>query len=211
VQDAERRRLERNLHDGAQQNLVSLRMKLGLAQAAATHTSGPLSGLLEQMQMELGEALESVRSLSRGIYPPLLESQGLKGALTARARQIGIPVTVDCGPERHPPEVEVAIYFCCAEALQNVSKHSGAGHATLRVWSEDGGLRFTVSDDGRGFSPSASTNGHGLQNLRDRLETLGGTLDVQAGRGRGTMVTGWLPVADGTRAMSVAGRDSVVG
>ena len=195
VQDTERRRLERNLHDGAQQNLVSLRMKLGLAQAAAAGAPGPLPGLLEQMQAEIGEALDSIRSLSRGIYPPLLESQGLRGALAARARQVGIPVTVSCGPDRYAPGVEGAVYFCCAEALQNVAKHSGAERAAIRVWREEQRLRFSVSDDGRGFSPAAQPTGGGLQNLRDRLEALGGVLAIRAGTDGGTTVDGWLPLA----------------
>ena len=195
VQDSERRRLERDLHDGAQQSLVSLRMKLGLAQAAAAGAQGPLPHLLEQMQTEVGEALDSVRSLSRGIYPPLLESQGLKGALAARARQVGIPVTLCCGPERYAPEIEGAVYFCCAEALQNVAKHSGAEHASVRIWIEGQRLRFSVSDDGKGFAPAPSTNGGGLQNLRDRLEALGGRLDIGPGPDRGATVAGWLPIA----------------
>ena len=147
------------------------------------------------MQAELGEAADSVRSLSRGIYPPLLESQGLRGALAARARQVGIPVTLCCGPERCPPEIEGAVYFCCAEALQNVAKHASADRATLRVWGEERRLRFEVGDDGIGFSPAAEAHSGGLQNLRDRLEALGGMLDVRAGRNRGTIVAGWLPVA----------------
>lgn len=200
VQDSERRRLERDLHDGAQQNLVSLRMKLGLAQAAALEAPAPLRRLLEQMQTELGEALEGVRSLSKGIYPSLLASQGLEGALTARARQVGISVLVQCGPERYPPEIEGAVYFCCAEALQNLAKHSGADHATLRVWAEACSLRFELHDEGRGFTPAAGGGG-GLQNMRDRVEALGGELDVRSAPGRGTAVAGRLPLAEARASM----------
>jgi signal transduction histidine kinase len=195
AQDAERRRLERDLHDGAQQNLVSLRMKLGLAQALATGVP-KLEELLEQLQAEAGEALASVRALSRGVYPPLLESRGLASALSARARQVGIPVTVECTGDRYAPEVEGATYFCCAEALQNLTKHARAQHASMRVWADSGALWFAVEDDGAGFLPPAAEGHQGLQNIRDRLEALGGALEVRSAPGRGTSVAGRLPLLE---------------
>jgi signal transduction histidine kinase len=126
AQDEARRRIERDLHDGAQQNLVSLRMKLGLAASLARDKSGSLEPLLQEMQSELGDALDSLRNLARGVYPPLLEAEGLRAALRARARQVPISIDVQCGSERYPRELEGAVYFCCSEALQNLSKHSGA-------------------------------------------------------------------------------------
>jgi signal transduction histidine kinase len=195
AQDEARRRLERDLHDGAQQNLVSLRMKLGLAASLARDKPGSLEPLLQEMQSELGDALDSLRNLARGVYPPLLEAEGLKAALRARARQVPISIDVQCGPERYPRELEGAIYFCCSEALQNLSKHSRATRGSVRVWCEGGRLSFEVRDNGRGLDAARSNSGGGLQNIRDRLDVLGGVVDVSSAPGTGTRVAGWVPLS----------------
>ncbi len=195
AQDEARRRLERDLHDGAQQNLVSLRMKLGLAASVAREKPDSLEPLLQEMQSELGDALDSLRNLARGVYPPLLEAEGLKAALRARARQVPISIDVQCGPERYPRELEGAVYFCCSEALQNLSKHSRATKGSLRVWCDDGRLCFEVGDNGRGLDPTRAKSGGGLQNIRDRLDVLGGVADVSSAPGTGARVAGWVPLS----------------
>ena len=195
AQDEARRRLERDLHDGAQQNLVSLRMKLGLAASVAREKPDSLEPLLQEMQSELGDALDSLRNLARGVYPPLLEAEGLKAALRARARQVPISIDVQCGPERYPRELEGAVYFCCSEALQNLSKHSRATRGSVRVWCEDGRLCFEVGDNGRGLDAARAKSGGGLQNIRDRLDVLGGAVDVSSAPGTGARVAGWVPLS----------------
>jgi signal transduction histidine kinase len=195
AQDEARRRLERDLHDGAQQNLVSLRMKLGLAASMVREKPGSLEPLLQEMQSELGDALDSLRNLARGVYPPLLEAEGLKAALRARARQVPISIDVQCGPERYPRELEGAVYFCCSEALQNLTKHSRATKGSLRVWCEDGRLCFEVGDNGRGLDPTRAKSGGGLQNIRDRVDVLGGVVDVSSTPGVGARVAGWVPLS----------------
>jgi signal transduction histidine kinase len=195
AQDEARRRLERDLHDGAQQNLVSLRMKLGLAASLARERPGSLEPLLQEMQSELGDALDSLRNLARGVYPPLLEAEGLKAALRARARQVPISIDVQCGPERYPRELEGAVYFCCSEALQNLTKHSRATRGSVRVWCEDGRLCFEVGDNGRGLDPTRAKSGGGLQNISDRLDVLGGVVDVSSAPGTGARVAGWVPLS----------------
>ena len=195
AQDEARRRLERDLHDGAQQNLVSLRMKLGLAASVAREKPASLEPLLQEMQTDLGDALDSLRNLARGVYPPLLEAEGLKAALRARARQVPISIDVECGPERYPLELEGAVYFCCSEALQNLTKHSRADRGSVRVWPEDGRLYFEVSDNGRGLDPSRRKSAGGLQNIRDRIDVLGGVIDVSSAAGAGARVNGWVPLS----------------
>jgi signal transduction histidine kinase len=192
AQDAERRRLERDLHDGAQHDLVALRMKLGLAEREATPTSARLASLLAELRQETGLALENIRRLSRGLYPPLLESQGLTAALTAHARRLPIPVEVLGGPQRFSREIETAVYFCCVEALQNTVKHAHAHRARIRIRHTDRCLQLSIQDDGHGFDPRAHRTGAGLQNLSDRIEALTGTLHI-ASNGTGTQITADIP------------------
>jgi len=196
VQDEERRRLERDLHDGAQQDLVALRMKLGLARALAHTENSQVAPVLDELQADLGEALDSLRALARGVYPPLLEAEGLRPALAARARPLPFTVDIQCGNRRYPREVEGALYFCCSEALQNVAKHAAATRVAIRVWNEAGSLLFEVKDDGRGASPSLLSKGSGLQHIRDRLDALGGCLDLDTAAGVGVSVRGRLPLSD---------------
>jgi signal transduction histidine kinase len=193
AQNEERRRLERDLHDGAQQHLVALRVKLGLL-AERVETAAPqLQDAVLELDADSRAALESLRDLARGVYPPLLESQGLQPALAAQVRRLSLPVDVVADSTRYPRDVEGAVYFCCSEALQNLAKHSQAHAGSITVERSNGHVRFEVRDDGRGFEPSAAA-GSGLQNMRDRVEALGGRLEVRSGAGEGTTVEGWLPV-----------------
>jgi signal transduction histidine kinase len=196
AQDDERRKLERNIHDGAQQQLVVLAIKLRLAESMATkeqaaQTREQLSGL----QQEANDALENLRDLARGIYPPLLADKGLAAALEAQTRRSPLPVTIDAdGVDRLPPDLEAAVYFCTLEALQNIGKYAAASHAEISLAQHDGRLTFTVVDDGVGFDAAAKAYGTGMQGMRDRLDAIGGTLTVRSEPGHGTTVTGTVPV-----------------
>jgi signal transduction histidine kinase len=195
AQDEERRRLERNLHDGAQQNLVALKVKLGLAGSLAEKDPEKARELVGQLKVEVDEALETLRDLARGIYPPLLADRGLASALEAQARKATLPVTVRGeGIGRYPQDIEAAVYFCVLEALQNVQKYAMADHASVRLARSDGVLTVAVEDDGRGFDPSTAKKGAGLQNMEDRLDALGGTVEIISTPGSGATVTVRLPV-----------------
>jgi signal transduction histidine kinase len=202
AQDEERRRLERNLHDGAQQNLVALKVKLGLAEAAAEKDPARAKELVSQLKDEADEALETLRNLARGIYPPLLADKGLAAALEGQARKATLPVEVSAnGIGRYPQDIEAAVYFCCLEALQNVQKYAHADHATVRLAELGAALTFEVGDDGDGFDDATAKMGAGLTNMSDRLDALGGSIDVDSAPGRGARIKGTLP----------AGRLEVVG
>jgi signal transduction histidine kinase len=194
--DAERRRIERNLHDGAQQRLVALAVKLRLATRLVADPE-QTRGMLEELRDELKDAVEELRSLAHGIYPPLLMDQGLAAALGSAAQRTTIPTRLEAEAiGRYPSEVEAAAYFCCLEALQNAMKHAGpAATAVVRVWEEAGALRFAVTDDGAGFAPAAKGGGSGFVNMRDRLGAIGGWLRVESSPGAGTSVLGVLPLA----------------
>jgi signal transduction histidine kinase len=192
AQDERARALERNIHDGAQQQLVALAVKQRLAASMIEHDER-VRVILEQLQQETIEALENLRDLARGIYPPLLGDKGLEAALVAQARKSPIPIEVHAnGIDRNSKEVEAAVYFCVLEALQNVAKYAKAERAEVRLFASDDALTFVVEDDGIGFDP-AKTSGSGLSNMRDRLEALGGELDIRSSVGRGTTVTGIVP------------------
>jgi signal transduction histidine kinase len=194
--DAERRRIERNLHDGAQQRLVALAVKLGLARRLVDADPEQTRGMLEELREELKDAVDELRNLAHGIYPPLLMDQGLAAALGSAAQRATIPTRVEAGPlGRYPSEVEAAAYFCCLEALQNAMKHAGpAARVMVRVWEEAGALRFAVTDDGAGLDPTAKATGTGFVNMRDRLGAIGGSLRVESSPGVGTSVLGVLPL-----------------
>jgi signal transduction histidine kinase len=195
AQDEERRRLERNLHDGAQQQLVALGVQLGLASRLARRDAPEVAAKLDGLQAQATDALENLRDLARGIYPPLLADQGLAVALDGQARKAAIPVDVEGeGIGRYPQEVEAAAYFCCLEALQNVAKYANASSVRLRLADRDGTITFEVIDDGTGFDPEHTPLGTGLQGMKDRLEALGGTLTVESTPGGGTTVGGAIPV-----------------
>ena len=193
AQDEERRKLERNLHDGAQQQLVALSVKARLAQQLAERDPARVEQMLEQIQADTSDALETLRDLARGIYPPLLADQGLVAALEAQARKAAVPTSVEGdGIGRFGQDVEAAVYFSCLEALQNVAKYAEASRATIALSNGDGSLSFTVTDDGAGFDAAQTSYGTGLQGIADRLAALGGTLDVHSSKGEGTTVTGRL-------------------
>jgi signal transduction histidine kinase len=203
AQDEERRRLERNIHDGAQQQLVAIGVKLGLARSLLDRDPPKTAEMLETLQQENQQALEDLRDLARGIYPPLLADQGLWAALQAQARKATVPVSVESdGVGRHPQEVEAAVYFCVLEALQNVAKYANASQATVRLEATDGHLSFTVTDDGAGFDPAATSYGTGLQGMADRLAALDGSIEVRSAPGEGTTVIGRLPVGTAAKVPS---------
>jgi signal transduction histidine kinase len=194
AQDDERRRIERNLHDGAQQHLVALKVKLGLAEMQAAKDPEMARSTLAELKRDADEALETLRDLARGIYPPLLADKGLAAAIESQARRATVPVTVDAiGIGRYPQEVEAAAYFCVLEALQNVQKYAHASQAAVRLNHVDGQLWFVVKDDGVGFDTAGARHGTGLTNMQDRLDALGGGLHVDSGHGRGTEVSGTIP------------------
>jgi signal transduction histidine kinase len=195
AQDAERRRLERNLHDGAQQQLVALAVKLRLVESLIPEDPQTAVRMTREMSADAGEALGTLRDLARGIYPSLLADLGLAAALEAQARKAALPVTIDAdGVGRYPDDVEAAVYFSCLEALQNVAKYAQASAATVRLSSHDG-LEFEIRDDGRGFDAPSTPLGTGLQGIEDRVAAIGGALDVRSSPGRGTTITGRIPIA----------------
>jgi signal transduction histidine kinase len=189
--DNARRSVERDLHDGAQQQLVLLKLKLGLLKRDPGRTE-----LIDEITAELQAALDELRNLARGIYPARLESDGLRGALTDAVERSALPATLDCdGIARYGTDIEAAVYFCCLEALQNAAKHAGdQAKATVSLTTGDHTLRFEVADDGRGFDPQDAHASAGLQNMRDRIAALGGTLDVHSRPGAGTTISGAVPV-----------------
>ena len=194
AQDEERRRIERNIHDGAQQQLVALAIKLTLTESLiGTDPDGERELLAELRHDALG-AVEDLRDLARGIYPPLLASAGLAAALTAQARKSPVPTSVTAdGVGRYPQDVEAAAYFCVLEALQNVAKYAGATRAGVRLTAAGDDLEFAVTDDGAGFDPESTGYGTGLQGMADRLHAHGGSLAVRSSGGAGTTILGRLP------------------
>jgi signal transduction histidine kinase len=197
AQDQERRRLERNIHDGAQQQLVALAVKLRLADGLVERDVQRAHDLLAQLLSDAQDALENLRDLARGIYPPLLADRGLAAALDAQARKSPISVTLESdGIRRYDQEHEAAIYFCALEALQNVAKYASATSVTIRLADRDDRLTFEVIDHGSGFDPKKTGYGTGLQGMADRLAALEGDLEVRSTPGTGTTVVGSLPVRD---------------
>jgi signal transduction histidine kinase len=195
AQDSTRRRLERNIHDGAQQHLVAIAVKLRLAATLAKRDPGRATRLLDELEVETHQALETLHALARGIYPPILRELGLESALRAQATRFSLPVDVSATRlTRYPSEVAAAAYFCCLEALQNVAKHAKATRVRIRLEDVGGELYFSVDDDGVGFDPLRVRNGSGLQNIADRLAALGGHLTVTPGPSGGTSLRGRVPV-----------------
>jgi signal transduction histidine kinase len=195
AQDQARRRLERNLHDGAQQDLVALGIKLNLAEITVAEDPGQAGQVFGELKADATGALENLRDLARGIYPPLLADLGLAAALGAQASKSLLPVAVDAaGIGRFPQDTEAAVYFCCLEALQNTAKYAQATQASIRLQAQSGSLRFTVSDNGTGYDARHTPMGSGLRNMADRLAALGGRLQIRSAPGRGTTITGHLPI-----------------
>jgi signal transduction histidine kinase len=188
---AERRKLERDLHDSAQQRLIAALIQLELARERAQPGSD-IDKRLAKLSYDLDQALDELRSIAHGIYPPLLAESGLGEALTQAARRIDAPVELDLAEVgRLPEEMETAVYFCCLEALQNSAKHGGPDVVVgMRLWSEPPFVCFTVADDGRGFVPGPHVDGTGLMNMSDRIGAIGGTISVRSAPGSGTVVEG---------------------
>jgi signal transduction histidine kinase len=194
--DEARRRIERDLHDGAQQQLVALRISLGLARQVVASSPAEADDLLAQTEHQAGEALEELRELAHGIYPPLLADLGLRTALEAQARKAAVPVTVEAPAlGRYSQNIEAAVYFSVLEALQNVAKYAQASSAHVTLCDDGQRLTFSVEDDGRGFDQATTPMGTGLQGISDRLAALGGTIDIVSALGGGTRVTGRIPAA----------------
>jgi signal transduction histidine kinase len=193
--DAARRRIERDLHDGAQQNLVLLNLKLGQLRAKI-ETDPDAAAMVDELREELKRALDELRDLAHGIYPSLLVNDGLPGALAEAAEAAAIPTSFSAdGAGRYPAEVEAAVYFCCLEALQNAAKHAGASARARVSLSERGGtLAFEVSDDGAGCDLERLRESTGLQGMSDRVGSLGGELSIDSRPGGGTTVRGAIPV-----------------
>jgi signal transduction histidine kinase len=193
--DNERRKLERDLHDGVQQRLIGVRIKLGIAgesDADASAMRAELDGIGE----DVDEAIDELREVAHGLYPPVLSRMGLLNALEHVRYYATTPVAIDAsGIGRHPVELESAVYYCCLEAIQNATKHGGAAvHISVELREDDDKLSFEVSDDGPGFDPSAAHGGTGLQNMRDRAGALDGHVSIVTAIGTGTAVSGSIPL-----------------
>jgi signal transduction histidine kinase len=192
--DEARRRLERNLHDGAQQDLVALAIKLKIADGTLSDGAKEARHLFGELQADTATALQNLRDLAHGIYPPLLADLGLVAALNGQAKKSALPVTIQAdGLGRFPEDTEAAVYFCCLEALQNTAKYAGATQAVIALRAQRETLTFTVSDDGAGFDAQHTPLGAGLRNMADRLAALGGRLEVTSAPGQGTTIAGHLP------------------
>ena len=205
--DRERQRIERDLHDGAQQSLVALRIRLELAGQLLSETPARAEQLLSDLGTEIDQALEQVRSLARGVYPVLLADRGLREALRAAALRNPVRTVVDTdGIGRYGPEIESAVYFCCLEAMQNAMKHA-VGVETIAVsLAVKGHLLFEVRDDGAGFAGDELASGAGVTNMRDRLAAVGGVLVILTSPGKGTRVSGTVPLStNGSRRRMTAG------
>jgi signal transduction histidine kinase len=201
AQDQERRRLERNIHDGAQQHLVALAVKLRLAKGVLQKEPERGRHMLDELRTEVEAALDTLRSLALGIYPPLLEEQGIAAALAAQYTRSSLPVRMQTdGNRRYPIELEAAVYFCALEALQNAAKYAHATEITIAFREQDGTLEFSVRDNGVGFDPSSRTAGTGIQGIRDRIAVFGGDARIESAPGAGTVLTGHVPVHELVRS-----------
>jgi signal transduction histidine kinase len=199
ARDAERRRLEGDIRERVERRLAAVAVALDFQQTAV-ETAEDRQAVL-QLRQEANNALSQLQGLARGVYPRLLTDQGLVAALQAHSRSAELAVDIEAdGLGRHAQDVEAAAYFCCLEALQNVAKHAGARRVVVRLWHDEGRLRFGVSDDGVGFDPMSTSRGSGLQNIADRAEALGGCVEVRSSPGHGTVVSGWLPSSTVERA-----------
>jgi signal transduction histidine kinase len=194
--DEARRQLERDVHDGAQQNVVALAVKARLIKTLLDSDPATARGMLDELGGDIQEAVQQLRDLAHGIYPKLLVDRGLEPALQSIATKAALPTTVETdGIGRYPSDVEAAVYFCCLEALQNAGKHAGEGaRATLSVREQEGALLFEIADDGAGFDVADKGLGHGFVNMKDRVGAAGGTVTVSSTPGAGTVVSGRIPL-----------------
>jgi signal transduction histidine kinase len=194
--EAERRRIERNIHDGAQQQLVSIGVKAGLARTLIARDPGRAIEIIDQVRAEAQDALDSLRDMARGSYPPVLADHGLAAALMTKFRSGVVPVVIEADRlGRLPEQIEIAVYYCCCEAIQNAEKHADASMISVTLRAVAGELTVRIADDGTGFDPQASPRGVGMRSMRERIEALGGTLEVRSSPGAGTAVAAVLPVA----------------
>lgn len=191
---AERRRIERNLHDSAQQRLVALRIHLALAGERLDRAED--RAMLERLGVEVDDAIDELRAIAHGVYPATLADQGIGAALAGVARRSAIPVGIRDGWRgRHSEAVETTVYYCCLEGVQNAAKHAGPGAvATIRLSEAEGRVSFSVEDDGAGFDPGDVEPGAGLTNLTDRVAAVGGILHIDGEPGRGARITGEIPI-----------------
>ncbi|HEV3132850.1 MAG TPA: histidine kinase [Acidimicrobiales bacterium] len=194
--DAERRRVERDLHDGAQQHLVALAVNVRLVRDLVVEDPEAAAEALDEIAVEVKATVQELRDLAHGIYPPLLMDNGLPEALRAVGSRSPLDVQTSVeGIGRFSADIEAAVYFCCLEALQNAAKHAPGSHVQLRVWEEEGGLLFTVTDDGPGFDPKVAQAGHGFMNMSDRLGAIGGSVRWESAPQDGSTVRGSIPLA----------------
>jgi signal transduction histidine kinase len=194
--DEERRRIERDLHDGGQQRLVALRIRLELAEEMMDESPAQTRRMLHRLGDDVDAAIDDLRSLAADVYPSLLAARGLPDAIRTAALQSPVPVSVAVnGDDRYLEEFETAAYFCCLEALQNVAKHAHEARSASVTLHRNGDLRFEVRDDGPGFLTNGPSAGRGLTNMRDRIEAVGGKLEVHSSPGAGTEIVGRIPVA----------------
>jgi signal transduction histidine kinase len=193
--DAERRRVERNLHDGAQQHLVALAVNLRLTKDVVAEDPEMAVQMLDELGAAVQETIRELRELAHGIYPPLLVDSGLGEALKAVTNRSPLDIElITEGIGRYGGDVEAAVYFCCLEALQNAGKHASSSHVVVRVWEESGSLLFEVRDDGPGFDVRTAQRGHGYVNMMDRLGAIGGAVRWESEIGHGTAIRGSLPL-----------------
>ena len=196
--DTARRQIERDIHDGVQQHLVALAVKVRLIKQLQSQNSGKATEVLDSLGEDLGDALQELRDLAHGIYPPLLADKGLAEALASAARRSVLPTAVEtAGLRRYSRVIEATAYFCCLEALQNAAKYAGADvQVRVSVREVERVLTFAVSDNGAGFDPRSASKGVGFTNMNDRLGAVGGALRVESTPGTGTRVTGTIPLLE---------------
>jgi signal transduction histidine kinase len=195
--DAERQRIERDLHDGAQQSLIALSLRARAAREAVNAENPAAIAYLDDLVGDLRRTADELRELAHGIYPPVLIDSGVGLALRLVAPRCCPGALVDTADGRYPPPVEAAVYFCCLEAMQNAAKYAAGAPVCVRLVEEDRALHFEVSDEGPGFDPVTTRPGHGLVNMADRLGAIGGSLEVTSAPGSGTSVGGRIPLDDG--------------
>jgi len=189
--DAERRRIERNIHDGAQQHLVAIGVKAGLARNFVAKDPLRAIAIIDEVRADAQEALDGLRDMTRGAYPPILADDGLEAAIALKAKKSPVAVTLEAdGVGRLPKPVEVAVYFCCLEAMQNAAKYARASSVVITIRRSARDVVFSVRDDGAGFDMATVRLGVGMRSMTERIESLGGTLDVRTSLGVGTSITG---------------------
>ena len=193
MQDETRRKLERDLHDGAQQQLVALKVKLGLSRMIAEKEGDQaMVGLLQEIGAEADHSVESLRAFARGVYPPLLEAEGLAAAVSAHARSARFPVAVVTdGIGRYPKDIESTIYFCVLEALRDSAE---SDQTAVRLAQLNGSVTFEIRRDGEGLDEAPASVDMRVVNMRDRIDALAGTLTAVSLPGGGTVISGAIPV-----------------